>query len=179
MLSAPMVSAGVSKAAQDDSVSALLYVISDPERAKRHLENIVAEKNAVLEATKIAREAEAEANEAKAEARNVRAGADAGVKELKRRVDAFNIDHAARTAALEDRHQALLAKDKRLTEYEAQVSAREKALGSALVDREKAVAAREAELDKREAAVRATKSDLAKIKADFETKLVKIKEAAQ
>lgn len=157
---------------QTSDAYTLLAILADPEAAKKRLDDLVAEKQAAQQA---AEEARATAKQAAED----RAVADRLAAETKRRGEAFDSEHAAKTSALEGRHQALLATDARLRDYEAKVAAREKALGEPLVARERAVETREAELNERADELDGVAAKLAQAKEELDLRAKKILEAVK
>jgi chromosome segregation ATPase len=174
--------------AETSAALGLFAILGDPKAAEKRLKELIAEKVAAIEAMEISRANLTEANKARAEAMdNARAAvaeakqhhdnAASKLAEAKRVSDAYERNHETRTNSLDERHQHLVDKDKRLTEYEAAVSAREKELGEPLAAREAAVSALEVELDRRQAALEDGEAKLLKAKQDLDARAKKISEA--
>lgn len=150
--------------AETSAAYTLLAIIADPAAAKKRLDEIVAEKKTSLEAMENARKLTEEASQTHSDA-------TAKLAEAKRVSDAFNADHQVRIKQLDERHEFLVAKDARLTTYEAKVAAREKALGEPLAARERDISAREAKIEKREAAVSEAVANAQAVKDSYERKI--------
>src|SRR6267142_2441768 len=129
--------------AETSGAYALLEIIANPDRAKKHLD-------ALLDAKVAANEAHENARKLAAEAKENNSTADEKLAQAQKLHDDFNANHTVRTNNLDERHAFLVGEAKRLTNYEATVAAREKELIEPLAARERAVADRENATDKRE-----------------------------
>jgi chromosome segregation ATPase len=146
------------------SAYTLLEIIADPAKARKHLDAIKDEKQAALDA-------QAKAASDLADANSAVANATATFAAAKKLTDDFNANHEVRTKSLDERHNTLVATNKRLTEFEAQVSAREKEVGATLDQREASVKEREADITKREAELRILEEATQQLKEAYQKKV--------
>lgn len=156
--------------AQTSDAYALLAIIADPAAAKKRLEELVAEKQAAQEAMEATRAATKRATDD-------RTAAEKALAETKKRGAAIDAEHAIKVKTLDERHDYLVAKDKRLTDYEATVAAREKELGEPMIARENVVSAREEAAQKREDELHTREVAALQMKEDYERKVAAIKDA--
>lgn len=146
--------------AEVNMLFALLDVISKPDAARETLEKLVAAKQA-------AGEHHQAADRSLAKGKQHHEDATAKLAEARKLEDT----HKTRVRALDERHNLLLDKDKRLTDFEAQVAAREKEVIKTLGEREKAVKVREADVTKREAALRTLEAEAQALKETYQRKV--------
>lgn len=121
--------------AETSQAFTLLEIIANPDRAKKHLESLVAEKQAAVEAMDNARAATKQAADDKA-------AADRKLAEASRKASESEAAHAVRNKQLDDHDAFLTTKQQRLDAFEEQLAKRE----TDVATREDAVKAREAEL---------------------------------
>lgn len=148
----------------------LLAIIADPDKAKAHLDALVAEKQASLEALDSARKVSADAKQTHK---------DAVIKnaEAKRISDEFNATHATRAKQLDDHSDALAKKQAQLEEVDVRLTKREADFERDLSARENAVRAREADVTDREAKVRKTGEEVQLLKETYERKVAALQAA--
>lgn len=158
--------------AETNAAYTLLAIIADPDAAKKRLDELVSEKTAAQEAMDGARATTEEA-------KTVRKEAVAKLAEATRLHADMTANHEIRTKQLDERHEFLVAKDTRLTNYEAAVAAREKELGEPLAAREQAIANREAAAEKREAALDELHAQLEKAKEVLDLRAKKMLDAVK
>ena len=158
--------------AQTSDIYALLTaIIANPIEAKKRLDELVAAGKANQEAAENARLDRVQAAADHAAAKSKLAAA------TKISAD-FDANHEIRTRQLDEQNSSLVATDTRLRQYEAQVAAREKALGEPLTARERAIAAREQELNDYEAGLKIREAAIDEFKAALDKKAERMKEAA-
>jgi chromosome segregation ATPase len=145
---------------------ALLAVIADPVASKQRLDELSAEKQAALDATKAAQDAQAELV-------TQRAAVQAQYDEATKIRDDFDLTASARTKALDDREAQLAAVQETNANHNDDLTARE----SALSEREAAVKAAEADVATRETAVAKLETDTQALRADYEQKVSALHEA--
>lgn len=152
------------------SAYTLLEIIANPDRAKKHLDNLIAEKAA-------ANEARDNAHKLVVEAKEKQASADAKHAELLQLIAQHDREHAARAKQLEQRHKALTATEARLTAKEADIASREQELIGPLASRADMATTREANLDAREAKLSALEQAASDMQQTYEARLAALKQA--
>jgi chromosome segregation ATPase len=136
--------------AETSAVYALLDIIANPDRAKKHLDAIVAEKQAAADVAKkhlevisaekqAAAEARDSANAALKEAEQHRAHADVRMSEVNQKEASVDAAHVVRAKQLADHEAVLSEQQKRISDHERQVMDRESRVDA----REKALSAKE------------------------------------
>jgi hypothetical protein len=148
----------------------LLEIIASPDLAKQYLDALKTESLAASEAS-------ANAHKLVLEAREKHAAAEAKMADAMKVISEHDVDHAARTKQLDERHAALVVKDNRLTEYDKSVSSREQELTGRMAAHDHASSERDAVLNEREAALSELEKAASGIKETYEQKLAALKQA--